>query len=275
MSTTVMHEFSFRPRTVAAIMRRDLRIARSYGFALVFDITFGLVELFIYFFISRTFMNSPTADLEGAPTYFAFVAVGIVITLVIGAASAGVAERIRNEQQTGTLEALAAQPISTLDLCLGMVSFPFVFALLRGALYLGVAIFALNLALPEASWVGFLTICLVAGTALLSLGIALASFVVAFQRGSTVSWVLAFGLGFAGGAYFPISVLPGWLRALTVIVPTRYVFDGARSALFQGENWTSEAAILTLYSAVSLPIAVWVFSNALLFAKRKGTLSEY
>jgi ABC-type multidrug transport system permease subunit len=256
-------------------MRRDLLIARSYAFALVFDITFGLVELFIYFFISRTFMNSSTADLQGAPTYFAFVAVGIVITLVIGAASAGVADRIRNEQQTGTLEALAAQPISTLDLCLGMVGYPFVFAVLRGVLYLGVAIFALDLALPQASWIGFVTICLVAGAALLSLGIALASFAVAFQRGSTVSWVLAFALGFAGGAYFPISVMPGWLRDLTVVVPTRYVFDGARSALFQGENWISKAVILALYSAVFLPAALWIFAHSLEFAKRRGTLSEY
>src|SRR5687768_15880289 len=110
----------FLPRQITAIMRRDLQMVRSYAFALWFDLGFGLVELFIYFFVSRTFADVSPESLGGAPSYFAFVAIGIVLTLIIAAASAGIVDRIRNEQLVGTLETLIAQPVGALALCFGM-----------------------------------------------------------------------------------------------------------------------------------------------------------
>jgi ABC-2 type transport system permease protein len=267
--------FTFRPSRVAAVMRRDLSITRSYSFALAFDIVFGLFELLIYFFVSRTFEDSSTADLNGAPTYFAFVTVGIVMTLVVGAASAAVAVQLRSEQQTGTLETLVAQPITAAELCLGMVGFPLVFAAIRAAIYLGVALLLLDVALPNASWVGFITVFLAACSVLLAIGIVFAAYRVAFNRGVTAGWLLSFGLGFAGGAYFPTSVMPDWLRPLTDVVPTRYLYDGTRSALFEGADWAPAAGVLALYGAVFLPATIWVFAYSLRFAKRRGSLYGY
>jgi ABC-2 type transport system permease protein len=267
--------FAFRPSRVAAVMRRDLTITRSYSFALVFDLTFGALELLIYFFVSRTFQDSSTADLNGAPTYFAFVAVGIVMTLVVGAASAAVAEQLRSEQQTGTLETLVAQPITPGELCFGMVGFPLVFAAFRAAIYLGVSLLLLGVALPDADWIGFVVVIATATSVLLAIGIAFAAYRVAFKRGITAGWIISFGLGFAGGAYFPTSVMPDWLRPITAIVPTRYLYDGTRSALFEGTHWASAAAVLALYGVVCLPATVWLFAYSLRFAQRRGTLSEY
>ena len=42
-----------------------------------------LAGLFAYYFISETFEEVAAADLEGAPSYFAFAAVGLVIGLVV------------------------------------------------------------------------------------------------------------------------------------------------------------------------------------------------
>jgi ABC-2 type transport system permease protein len=270
-----MMSFAFRPSRVAAVMRRDVTITRSYRFAIVFDVTFGVFELLIYFFVSRTFQDSSTADLNGAPTYFAFVAVGIVMTLVVGAASAAVAEQLRSEQQTGTLETLVAQPITAVELCLGMVGFPLVFAAFRAAIYLVIALLLLGIALPDADWFGFIAVLATATSVLLAIGIAFAAYRVAFKRGVTAGWIISFGLGFAGGAYFPTSVMPDWLRPITAIVPTRYLYDGTRSALFEGTHWASAAAVLALYSVVCLPATMWLFAYSLRFAQRRGTLSEY
>jgi ABC-2 type transport system permease protein len=275
MSSVATMSFAFRPSRVAAVMWRDLTITRSYSYALVFDVTFGVLELLIYFFVSRTFQDSSTADLNGAPTYFAFVAVGIVMTLIVGAASAAVAEQLRSEQQTGTLETLVAQPITAAELCLGMVGFPLVFAAFRAAIYLGVALVLLGVALPDADWIGFIAVVGTATSVLLAIGIAFAAYRVAFKRGVTAGWIVSFGLGFAGGAYFPTSVMPDWLRPITEIVPTRYLYDGARSALFEGGRWGSAAAVLALYGVVFLPATIWLFAYSLRFAKRRGTLSEY
>jgi len=66
-----------------ALARRDYSVASSYRFAIGFDLFYGLIDLLVYFFIARTFKGASTAHLGGAPSYFAFVTVGIVITLVI------------------------------------------------------------------------------------------------------------------------------------------------------------------------------------------------
>ena len=196
-----------RLRRIAAIMRRDLLIARSYSFALWFDLGFGLIELFIYFFVSRTFANVAPASLGGAPTYFAFVAVGIVLTLVVGAASAGIVDRIRSEQQVGTLETLVAQPVGAVDLCVGMIGYPFLFALVRAAVYSAAAIGLLGLRLPHASWIGFVAVLAAASAALIAIGIALAAFAVVFKRGGTLSWGVALRLGLPAA---PISRSPSF-----------------------------------------------------------------
>ncbi len=267
--------FGFRPSRIAAIMRRDLLMARSYTFALGFDLGFGVVELFIYFFVSRTFADVSPESLGGAPTYFAFVAVGIILTLIVGASSAGIVDRIRNEQQIGTFETLVAQPIGAMELCLGMIGYPFVFAVVRAAVYFAVAVVVLDLRVPHASWIGFVAVLAAAGAALIGIGIALAAFAVVFKRGANVSWVVAVALGLAGGAYFPISVLPHWLRVASEALPTRHIFDGTRKALFEGGGWGPAALALLAFSAVCLPLSFWLFAIALEAARRRGSLAEY
>lgn len=269
-----------RARTSAAapllaLARRDYSILRSYRLGLVLDFLNGLIGLFIYFFIARTFTGASTADLGGAPDYFAFVTVGIVITLVIGAASAEVGLRLREEQLTGTLETLVAQPIRSWQIALGMAGFPFAYAISRGALYLLVAGTLLGVDLSRANWTGFALVLLAAGVALLGLGIGLGALVIVFKRGNNIVGLVAIALGFAGGAFFPLDVLPGWLEFLGKLLPTRFVFDGVRAALFEGRGWGLDALVLAGYSAVGLPIALWVFSRALDHARRRGSLAEY
>ena len=79
---------SFRPSVprggvILAVIRRDVLVTRSYRLAFVLDVFFGILNLALFFFISRTFDDIATADLHGAPSYFAFAAVGIVLALVI------------------------------------------------------------------------------------------------------------------------------------------------------------------------------------------------
>jgi ABC-type polysaccharide/polyol phosphate export permease len=270
--------FRLRPSNAAPLVtlaRRDYSIFSSYRFALAFDLLYGLINLFIYFFISRTFEDASTADLGGAPSYFAFVTVGIVITLVIGAASAEVGWRLREEQLTGTLEALVTQPIRAWQIALGMAGWPFTFALARAAFYLLVAATLLGVDVSHASWAGCLLVLLAAGLALLGLGIALGALVVVFKRGNNIVALVSTLLAFAGGAFFPLAVLPGWLEFIGRLLPTRFVFDGVRAALFAGEGWGEDAVVLLGYSVIGLPIALWAFSRAVDYARSRGSLAEY
>jgi len=256
-------------------VRRDFAIARSYRFPFVLDAIFGVLELTVYFFLSRTFANVDSAQLSGAPSYFAFAAVGIIISLVIQAAIQGVAERVRQGQLSGSLEALTAQPVNAFQLCAGFTGFPFAFAVVRAAVYLFVAALFLGLDLSETSWIGLGVIFAAASAAIASIGILAGAAMIVFKRGDTITGMLVFGMTLVTGAVFPVSALPGWLEAIGSVLPLRFAFDGARDALFTGEGWGPDALALAAFAAVGLPLAVWLFSRALHAARKAGSLGEY
>jgi ABC-2 type transport system permease protein len=258
-----------------ATLRRDFLTTASYRIAFVLDLVLGMLSIFIYYFINETFEGAPTEGLGGAPDFFSFAAVGAVITLVAQAASTGLTRKLREEQLTGTLEALATQPISAAEISLGLAGFPFMFATVRSLLYLGVAAIVLDLQLGSANWPAFLVMVLLSGLTLSIIGILVGALVLVINRGDVLAPLITTALGFVGGSVFPITVLPGWVEAVGRIVPTRFVFDGVRDTLFLGSGWEGDALVLVAYSLVGVPSAIWLFSLALATSKARGTLGQY
>jgi len=262
-------------RVVAAIIRRDYLITRSYRLPFFLDAFYGLLELAVYFFISRTFHGFEPASLEGAPSYFAFAAVGIAVAVVVAAAASGLASRLREEQLTGTLEALAAQPVTTTEMCLGLAGFPLLFAVVRAAIYLSVAAVWMDIDLSQTSWAGLLLVLLATGTSLSVLGVLSGALVLVLKRGEVLATMLLFGMTVLCGSVFPISALPDWLEPIGKILPLRFAFDGARAALFRGEGWGKDFLVLLVFSAAGLPLAISVFGRALRFGRKAGSLGQY
>jgi len=264
-----------RGQVIFALIRRDLLITRSYRLAFVMDIVFAFLNLAVFFYISRTFRNAPTVDLHGAPTYFAFAAVGIALTTVIETASVGLGRKMREEQLTGTLEALLTQPITIVEVAFGIAGFPFLFATVRALLYLAIAWVWAGIGLGSASAVGFFVVLLMAAGAFFGLGILLGAVVLVVKRGDMLVGMLLFGMGFVSGGLYPVDVLPGWMQAIGRVVPTRFAFDGIRSAIFNGHGWGDDALLLLAFAVCGIPLAIWLFREALLYTRRHGTLGQY
>jgi len=259
-------------RAVGAFALRDLAERQAFRYALVLDLAFGILNLVTFSLISRVVSVPDTAELDGASTYFSFAAVGIAFMLVIQSAAAGVAQRVRQEQQVGTLEALVAQPVAPGTLALGLTAFPFAFALVRSAAYLAVAALFLDLESANADWLGVIVILVASGAAVTALGIVVAAMTVVVPQGQMVGRLLVFALGFLGGAYFPVSQLPAGLEAIAQVVPTRFALDGLRATLSGSSDWWGDLGLLVAFGAIGLPIALLVFRAAVRLAVRRGRL---
>jgi ABC-2 type transport system permease protein len=260
-------------RILRAFLARDVFIARSYRVALAAELVTGLANLLLYYFISRTFMGT-TADLGAAPDYFAYAAVGAALATVLHASMASTAVSIRHEQLTGTLEATVSQPVSPAALALGLSGLPFLGAGVRVAGYLVIASALLGLDLSNASLGGSIAVLLTTAAALCGLGISAAAMVLVVKRGDAISGMLSFTIVLLSGAFFPISVLPDWLQPIGEVLPTRFAFDGLRSALFGGA-WADDVLWLSVYAVILAPLSVMAFSKALDHTRKAGTMAEY
>lgn len=238
------------------------------------DVFFGLMNLVVFYYISRT-VALRAGSLQGAPTYFAFASVGIILTVVLQSATTGLARRIREEQLTGTLEVLVMQPMTPVQLALGLTGFPFLFGVLRGALYVVFAGTLLGLELRGADLLGFVLVLAATAVALSGIGVALGAVVLVFKQGEALAVVLTFGFTLLSGSLFPRSLLPSWLGTVGDLLPTRFAIDGLRDALFGGGGWHGDLVALVITAVVLLPFSIWLFSLLLGVVKRAGSLSQY
>jgi ABC-2 type transport system permease protein len=263
-----------RSAPVAAIASTDFLVRRSYRFALVYDLLWGVIDLILYYFISRVVGPVSESDLHGAPSYFAFALAGILVSLVIASAASAIGERVREEEMAGTLEALCTQPVSPTELAAGWAGFPIAYAAGRVAVYLVIAVVGLGLSISSVQWGGVLIMLIAASVAFLPLGVLAAAATVVFKRGQNLVGVVIFAMTFVGGALVPLSVMPDWLQAIGKVVPTGFAFNGMRGALFGG-SWAPDAALLIGVGAVFIPISLRLFAKALDRAKREGSLAQY
>ena len=272
--STFVHSLP-RPRAVLALTRRDIQIYLSYRFMMTLDLWIGVLDLIVYYFISETFDGATSASLGDAPSYFAFALVGIAVTVVIQATSLGIGTKIREEQLTGTLEALVAQPVTATEMATGLCGLPFAISMVRVAVYIILGALAFGLDLSHTDWAGFVVMLVAISVAMSTIGIATAAVVLVIQRGQTIAGLAILGMSLISGAFFPVSVLPAWLEAIGEVMPTRFAFDGFRSALFVGSGWEDDALMLFAFSAVSVPLAIWLFGRGMLLARRWGRLAQY
>ncbi len=121
-----------------AFLKKDFLMESSYRFAFFFNFFGILVSILSYYFIDKLFGNKIVPHLEAyGVNYFAYVLLSSAFFGYVGVGVGSFSERIRAEQQQGTLEALLLTPtgiptillslalwnlvLATLDLLAGVV----------------------------------------------------------------------------------------------------------------------------------------------------------
>jgi ABC-2 type transport system permease protein len=98
------------------------------------------------------------------------------------------------------------------------------------------------------------------------------------KQGSVgTNWVIAL-LSIVGGLYFPVTLLPGWLQTLAKLQPFTAATDLLRHLLVNsslGESPQTALWKLIGFSAVLLPLSLFLLGRSIRFAQKRGTIIEY
>jgi len=247
--------------------------------------SFVLQALGILFTILTFFFLGKLVDATKASSmlnvrggYFTFVLIGIAVSNYISVASRSYADRLREAQLTGTLEAMMMTPTPVGQIVIFSTIYDFLFASMRVAVYIGIGAAFFGLDVSNARWGWALLFLLISIIAFSSIGIISAAFIMMFKRGDPLATVLNTASFLFSGVYYPVEVLPGWLQWVSAALPMTWALRGLRAAISPtpgGGNLLTEALILILFSAVLWPVSLAVFSMAVKKSRKDGTLGKF
>lgn len=265
-------------RKQAAFVRKGLLLDSSYRAAFVLRLLGGLVPLLFFYFLQELVNPDDPRLAKYGGSYFEFVVVGVALTQYFGSALNACIKDVRNAQISGVLEAVLSTKTSPLAVVLHGAVYHYAFAFLQLVVILLVAVLAFGLDLSQASWAVFGVGFGCAALAFLGLSILATAWIVQTKSPEPAQLLLGGVSAFIAGAYFPISVLPEWLRTIAAFIPMTHALEVLRAALLTGAGFGDvSAALWTLagLAVVVLAIGTAVLSVAIARGRREGSLGQH
>jgi len=262
-----------------AFIRRDFETQVSYRLNFFLRIVGMLISVSSFYFMSQILGTAVSPYLQRYGTdYFHFALLGIAFYPFIGLSANSLAEAIHEYQHKGTLEVLFLSPTPIFASLVMSTLWRYCWAFAESLFYLLVAGLFFQAHLDWANILSALLVVLLAIFANAGLGFINASFVLVTKRTSPLARLLDLVTNLLAGVYYPIEVLPYWLRAFGRLLPATYSLDALRRTMLQGASLIDvgqDLLALAGFTVVLLPIGFVAFHYAVRWAKIDGTLSQY
>lgn len=260
---------------VGAFLRRDTAISLSYRVPFFMGVVQSTLNLGFLFFLSRL-VGPRIAVTATHGSYFDFAVVGSTLLILFNTTLVSMAQRLRTDQSTGTLEVLLTMPSRPAMVVLGSAAYQVLYSTVTAAVTLAVAFgFGLRFHASAAGAVVGIASLVCSMALFMAVGVAFAAYVLVFKRGDALAGLAMAGLTVVGGVYYPLALLPHVLRVLADVVPFTWVVAVVRESLLQGEVPVGRLGELAVSAVVALPVAMALFSAALRHAQRRGSLGQY
>jgi ABC-2 type transport system permease protein len=223
-----------------------------------------VIELMYWPILQMVVWGFITAYLAGVQNNVASAAAGVLLGGVLLWEAAlrsqmGFSISFLEEVWSRNLGHLLVSPIRPAELVAALMAMS-VFRTLVGvlpAMLLAFLLYAFNILAMGPVLVLFFAALIVMGWAV-ALGVT--SMILRWGAGAeALAWSVLFGLTPFACVFYPVSVLPGWLQPVALLLPAAHVFEGMRAALVEGRTaWGHLAAAWALNAA-------WIAGMAALF----------
>lgn len=260
-----------------ATVIKDLQIERRYLPDMIGKVIELAVRLLFYLMLSGIIsvkaVNSPLGQEMTNHDLFIFFQGGLLLFVFSGTALSTPVNSVARDLNNGTLEFLYSNPSSRYAYFVGgIVANAIISQIVFLPLYLFLVI---SSGATLSSMLMVLAVCMTVLVTLIALGIMIALLGLLWRQVGAVTTVLAILFEMLSGAYFPVSVFPPALRAVTYLLPYTWGYDLIRYYSFDG-RWQplipvwAEWSLLVVY-AVGFTIASrYLLKRAEQRAKQQG-----
>ncbi len=260
-------------------MRKIFLEEISYRLNFVMEIGTIFFYTSVFFFIAKIIPSSGALYLDDyGGDYFSFVLIGLAFSGFMNVCLSTFSTTLRNEQMTGTLEALLTTPTPVGVILFARLLWNFFYGSVNIIIYFIFGILLMSANYGGANLAAVPLILLLSLVSFSAMGLISASFILVFKRGDPLNIFLGFATAVVGGVYFPVAALPNTLRAVSAYIPLTYTLRLMRDACIRGagiSEMKSDILVLSMITAVLLPLGIFCFAAALRRTRRDGSLSHY
>ena len=263
-----------------AFVERQVALMRRYWLWelvwVIYSITTSLSVAYIG--LAQPIITGVAVDAATTSRFVLYLLIGTIAWRFLGIVFEDIAEIIAWERWEGTIEYTFMAPVPRITQLLGMA----VGTIVRASVISVSVLFAVMLFIPvdlsHANAVSAVALLGVGTLAFIGLGIASACFPLMWtEKGLQMSYIVQAVVLLVSGVYYPTTVLPGALQAVSVVSPATYVIEGMRRALIDGADLAALWPLVwpaLLVGMVSIPLGLRLFLAAERYAKRTGRLKR-
>ncbi len=268
-------------RASYAFVERNINLTRRYWGWEVVWLLYTIANSLAVVFIARSVNSAVGADALSKAQIdqvVLFLAIGALVWHYISVVFETVSDMISWERWEGTIEYTFMAPVRRTTHMVGTSLFSLVYGLIHTAVVLVIIVLVFHLDMSRADYVSATLVLLVGSLSLIGIGIMGAVLPLLYpERGSQMCHVVQAALVLISGVYIQADKMPAPLAAVSVVSPARYIIEGIRSALIDGNGvvdlWKTLLGLF-LCGALLIPLGVWVFSRGERYAKRAGKLKR-
>jgi len=256
------------------VVERNAYLVKRYGWWEVAFFVWTIANtLTVVFIADGVKAGGGSLDVERQTT---ILLIGAVIWSYLGIVFEILTETVAWERWEGTIEYTFMAPLSRAVHLLGMGAFAVLYGVIRTSLLFAVVALFFGLAFPHASWAAALILLAAASASFIGIGMMTAVLpLISPEKGAQLGFVAQGLLLVVSGVYYPVSVMPGWMQAMSHISPATYALNGIRRAILDGSPATARDLLpLLAMGAITIPLGLAIFRAGERYAKRHGKLKR-
>jgi ABC-2 type transport system permease protein len=271
--TTLTHQM----RASYAFMERNFNLIKRYWswelVWLVYSTADSLAVSFIGLGMEQLSGGKGSVNTQYLVLY---LLIGTLVWRFLSSIFYWITDLISIERWEGTIEYTLMAPIQRITHMAGQTMFAVSYSIFFTGVILVITTLVFKLDLSQSNLLGGTIVLLAGSFSFIGVGVMASTLPLLFpERGSQMTHVFIALILLVSGVYYPITVLPDVLQRIAVISPATYVLTGVRKALLEGTStWDLWGYIwpVLIMGACLIPLGLWVFHQAEIYAKRTGKL---
>jgi ABC-2 type transport system permease protein len=268
-------------RLLAAVAHKDWLVYWRYPLNATSSVLQPIVWLVPIYFMGLAFsINGKAvgfAGYSGTTNYISFALIGMVLGSFIDAVFWGMGFSLKEDMNTGVLEANWLAPASRLLIMTGRTFTSLTITTITSLLTLFISGSLFGFSIIGNLGLAILTV-LPMLVGLYGFGFAFAALVLVLRDANTMVDVSNFLVQTFSGTSYPVTALPRYLLPFALALPLTYGFDAVRHLLLGTRTLLPlplEIGLMLTFMLIMIVFGIWIFRRLEYRVRMKGTLGTH